>query len=77
LAGLTSGYVGLTIVSMVKETKSLRDLRLRWASYLRHYGEADPRTVAVSRALLIARAAAAQAEADRFRAQADALAVAP
>jgi hypothetical protein len=50
------------------ETKSLRDLRMRWTSYLRHYGEDDPRTVALARALAEARAAIAEAEADRQRA---------
>lgn len=58
------------------ETRLVRDLRLRWTSYSNHYGEHDPRTVAAARELAEARAQAAEAEARRLRALADAMAVA-
>jgi hypothetical protein len=56
------------------ETPAVRKLRMRRTSYLHHYGETDPRTVAVTRALAEARAAVAEAEARRLREAADLLA---
>ena len=58
------------------ESKPAFTARLYWTRCVKNHGAADPRTVQARRAWLTAKADAAQAEADRLRAQADALAVA-
>ncbi len=43
------------------KTGGVRRLSLRKASYVRHYGPDDPRTVSAARDLLVAKIAAAEA----------------
>lgn len=56
------------------ETRAVRNLRLKWTSYIKWYGPDDSRTVKAARELAEARADVAEAEARRLREAANAMA---
>ena len=54
------------------ETRTVKLARMRWSSYLAHFGPDNLRTITAARELAEARYDEAQAEADRLKALADA-----